>query len=255
MSGVTTSDVRGQVTEEEWQLRVDLAACYRLVAMHGWDDLAFTHLSARVPGEAHHFLINPYGLLFEEVCASNLVKVDLDGTIVMDTPYSINPAGFVIHSAVHQAREDARCVFHLHTAHGVAVGAQTAGLLPISQPALLVCSSLGYHDYEGLALLDEEKPRLIADLGDSDHMFLRNHGTLAVGQTPATAFLRMYTLERACEVQILAQAGGDDLVHVDPSIAARVRPQVKEATKGQGAGFVWPGLLRRADRADPSFRD
>ncbi len=247
-------DVRARVGEDEWQARVDLAAAYRLVALHGWDDLVFTHISARVPGPEHHFLLNPYGMLFEEVTASSLVKVDLDGRVVMDTPHRINPAGFTIHSAVHAAREDARCVMHLHTPHGVAVSAQRGGLLPISQQALFVCASLGYHDYEGVALLEAEKPRLVRDLGDKTFLILRNHGLLTVGATPADAFLYMYVLETACRIQVLAQAGGGELVPVAEPIVRGMEAQAREVTRGLGGGLAWPGLLRKLDRIDPSFR-
>src|SRR3569832_627446 len=196
------------VSEQEWEVRVQLAACYLLVALYGWTDLVFTHISARVPGPEHHFLINPYGMMFDEITASSLVKVDLDGKIVMDSDYSINPAGFTIHSAVHAAREDALCVMHLHTDYGIAVSAQEKSLLPISQQSLFVLASLGYHDYEGLAKNDEEKPRRVADLGKKTFLILRNHGLLTVGPTVADAFLSMFLLERACRIQILAQSGG-----------------------------------------------
>src|SRR4026207_2077310 len=173
-SEVKKSNVRDLVSAEEWQGRVGLAAAYRLVADYGWDDLVFTHISARVPGPEHHFLINPYGMMFEEITASSLVKVDLDGKIVMDSDYSINPAGFTIHSAVHAAREDARCAMHLHTEYGIAVSVQEKGLLPVSQQSLFVLASLGYHDYEGLELNDEEKPRLVAGLGRKAFLSFRN---------------------------------------------------------------------------------
>ena len=206
-----------EMSEPEWQARVDLAAAYRLVAHYGWDDLIFTHLSARVPGAEHHFLINPYGMMFEEITASSLVKIDLQGKIVSPSPFFVNPAGFTIHSAVHAAREDALCVIHLHTTHGIAVSAQKNGLLPISQQSLFALSSLAYHDYEGLALNEDEKSRLVADLGDKHNMILKNHGLLTVGKTPAEAFLAMYILESACRIQILAQAGGGALLSVpDP---------------------------------------
>jgi ribulose-5-phosphate 4-epimerase/fuculose-1-phosphate aldolase len=250
-----TAKVREQVSEQEWQTRVDLAAAYRLIALHGWDDLVFTHISARVPGPEHHFLINPYGLLFEEVTASNLVKVDLGGRIVLETSYQINPAGFTIHSAVHAARADALCVLHTHTVHGVAVSAQKQGLLPISQQSLFALASIGYHDYEGLALNDEEKPRLVADLGDKQVLILRNHGMLTVGRNPAEAFLATYNLQRACEIQILAQAGGAALTPIPAPIIAGIARQLAAVTKGMGAGIVWPGLLRKLDRIDPSYRD
>jgi ribulose-5-phosphate 4-epimerase/fuculose-1-phosphate aldolase len=247
--------VREGVSAEEWQTRVDLAAAYRAVAIYGWDDLVFTHISARVPGPDHHFLINPYGMLFEEITASSLVKVDLDGNVVSETPFSINPAGFTIHSAVHAAREDAHCVMHLHTLHGVAVSAQKHGLLPISQQSLLPLASLGYHDYEGLALNEAEKPRLVADLGDKRFLILRNHGLLTVGATVADAFLAMYILENACRVQILAQSGGGELVPIAEPILAGVKAQAEVVLRGLGGQLVWPGILRKLDRLDPSFRE
>ena len=257
MSSATQSKptIRGQISELEWQARVNLAAAYRLVALYGWDDLIFTHVSARVPGPEHHFLLNPYGMMFDEVTASNLVKIDLAGNIVMDSPYMINPAGFTIHSAVHAAREDALCVMHLHTEYGIAVSAQKNGLLPISQQALFPLASLAYHEYEGLALNDEEKPRLVHDLGNSNYMILRNHGLLTVGRTAAEAFLSMYILERACKIQILAQSGGAELVSVPDAILGRVASQLQAVTVGQGSELVWPGLLRKLDRIDPSFRE
>src|SRR5258705_7760228 len=188
MSSAVTTKSTIQVSDAEWQVRVDLAAAYRLVALYGWDDLIFTHISARVPGDDHHFLLNPYGMMFEEVTASSLVKIDLHGNKVMESPYFINPAGFTIHSAVHEARADALCVMHLHTDYGIAVSAQKDGLLPISQQSMLVLSSLAYHDYEGVALNEDEKPRLVRDLGDKTSMILRNHGLLTVGRTAAEAF-------------------------------------------------------------------
>ena len=250
-----SASIREQVSEAEWLTRVDLAAAYRLVAHYGWDDLIFTHLSARVPGTEHHFLINPYGMMFEEITASSLVKVNLAGEIVMPSPYFINPAGFTIHSAVHAAREDALCVIHLHTDYGIAVSVQANGLLPISQQALVALSSLAYHDYEGLALNEDEKPRLVADLGNKDSLMLRNHGLLTIGRTAAEAFLSMYILESACRIQILAQAGGGSLLPVSAPILQKVAAQVGAVTVGQGAQLTWPGLLRKLDRMDSSFRE
>src|SRR6476646_5741071 len=248
-------NVRDLVSPEEWQARVDLAAAYRLVADYGWDDLVFTHISARVPGPEHHFLINPYGMMFEEITASSLVKVDLQGDIVMESDYNINPAGFTIHSAVHAAREDALCVMHLHTDNGIAVSAQKDGLLPISQQALFVLASLGYHDYEGLALNDDEKPRLVADLGNKAHLILRNHGLLTVGRTVADAFLSMFLLERACRIQILAQSGGGKLVPIPNEILAQIPAQEMVVTKGGPGRLVWPGLLRKLDRMNANYQD
>jgi ribulose-5-phosphate 4-epimerase/fuculose-1-phosphate aldolase len=249
------SSVRDQVSAEEWQTRVDLAAAYRLVALYGWDDLIFTHISTRVPGADHHFLLNPYGMMFDEVTASSLVKVDLAGNKVMESPYFVNPAGFTIHSAVHAARADALCVMHLHTDYGIAVSAQKDGLLPISQQAMLALASLAYHDYEGLALNEAEKPRLVADLGEKSHLILRNHGLLTVGGTAAEAFLSMFLLERACKIQILAQSGGGELIRIPEPIVRLVELQVKAVTAGQGAQLTWPGLLRKLDRVDPSYRE
>ena len=249
------NSVRDQVSEQEWQTRVDLAAAYRLIAMHGWDDLVFTHISARVSGPDEHFLINPYGCLFEEITASSLVKVDLDGNKVMDSPFPVNPAGFVIHSAVHAAREDVTCVLHTHTRAGIAVSAQRDGLKPLSQQSLFALASIGYHDYEGVALNDEEKPRLVADLGTATSLILRNHGLLTVGGSIADAFLAMYNLESACQIQVAAQAGGGELVHVDERILAGMLAQADQVTKGLGGALVWPGLLRKLDRHDRSYRD
>ena len=243
------------MTSEERQARVDLAAAYRLVALMGWDDLVFTHISARVPGPERHFLVNPYGMLFDEITASSLVKVDLAGAIVEASPYPINPAGFTIHGAVHGAREDAHFIVHLHTKHGIAVSAQKKGLLAVSQQSLFALASLGYHDYEGVALNEDEKPRLVADLGAKKHLILRNHGLLTVGRTAAEAFLLMYNLERACEIQILAQSGGGELVSVNPRIVGGMEQQAQMVLKGLGAELVWPGLLRKLDRMDKSFRD
>lgn len=247
--------VSSRVSKEEWQTRVDLAACYRLVAMYGWDDLVFTHISARVPGPEEHFLINAYGLLFEEMTASSLVKVDLQGNIVLESPYVINPAGFTIHSAVHEARPDVNCVLHTHTSAGVAVSAQVAGLLPISQASLFPLISIGYHDYEGVALNPEEKPRLVADLGAHSTLILRNHGLLTAAATIPDAFLRMYILESACRTQLLAQSSGAELTTIDNRILEGITAQAEAVTKGLGGQLAWPGLLRKLDRQDPSFRE
>jgi ribulose-5-phosphate 4-epimerase/fuculose-1-phosphate aldolase len=241
----------------EWQARVDLAAAYRMVAMFGWDDLVFTHISARVPGlngeHTGEFLINPYGFMFEEITASSLVKVDAQGRKLQDTPFDVNPAGFVIHSAVHEARHDAGCVLHVHTPNGIAVSAQEGGVLPISQQSIFVLASLGYHGYEGVALRDDEKPRLVADLGNKTYLMLRNHGLLTVGATVAEAFQAMYLFETVCMIQVRAQAGGGPLVHIAPEIIATARQQAREVTRGLGANLVWPGLLRRLDRRLPGY--
>ena len=249
------ADVKSRVSVEEWDARVNLAAAYRLVALFGWDDLVFTHISARVPGPEHHFLINPYGLLFEEITASSLVKVDLEGRKLLDSPFEINPAGFTIHSCIHAARADALCVLHVHSLNGVAVSAQKDGVLPISQQSIFVLASLGYHDYEGVALNPEEQPRLVRDLGDKSFLMLRNHGLLTVGGSPADAFLLMYTFEAACSIQVRAQSGGGELVQIGAPILAGARAAVKQVTRGLGASLVWPGLLRRLDRENPGYRE
>ena len=247
------ASLKDVVSAEEWQLRCDLAAAYRLVALYGWSDLVFTHISARLPGPAHEFLINPYGLLFEEITASSLIRVDQDGNKRQDSPFPVNPAGFTIHSAVHAVREDARCVLHTHTRAGVAVAAQRCGVLPISQQSTFVLASLAYHDYEGVALRAEEKPRLQADLGNKDFLCLRNHGLLTVGPSIADAFLRMYIFESACQIQISAQAGGA-LQSVQPAILEGVAHAMGTQTGGLGGLFVWPALLRKLEREQADYR-
>ena len=246
----------GDVSPEEWQVRVDLAAAYRLVAAFKWDDLVFTHISARVPGSHDEFLINPYGLMFEEITASSLIKVDAVGNKLDDSAYGINPAGFTIHSAIHSARHDAQCVLHTHTLNGIAVSAQRGGVLPLSQQSIFVLSSLSYHDYEGVALNEEEKPRLVQDLGPTNnYLMLRNHGLLTLGSTVADAFLSMYLFDVVCTIQVRAMAGGTELISVDPRIIAGAREQARGVTRGVGAGaLTWPGLLRRLDRTDSSYR-
>jgi ribulose-5-phosphate 4-epimerase/fuculose-1-phosphate aldolase len=239
---------------EEWQVRVDLAAAYRLVAHFGWDDLIFTHLSARVPGPEHHFLINPYGMMFDEITASSLVKIDLDGKIVEESEYSVNAAGFTIHSAVHAAREDAHCVMHLHTTTGVAVSAQADGLLPLNQTAMIVRGDLAYHEYEGIALDLAERPRLVADLGDKSAMLLWNHGTLTLGKSVAGAFLTMYFLERACATQVATLAGGVALHHASADVQALVTRQAQFG-KGMVDDLAWRALVRKIDRIDPSYKN
>jgi ribulose-5-phosphate 4-epimerase/fuculose-1-phosphate aldolase len=250
-----TPSLRDQVPREEWEQRVALAAAYRLVAHFHWDDLIFTHLTARVPGPEHHFLINPYGMLFDEITASSLVKVDLAGKKVMDSPYELNPAGFTIHSAIHAARDNAMCVLHVHSLNGIAVSAQKGGVLPLSQQSIFVLSSLGYHDYEGVALREEEKPRLVRDLGDKSFLMLRNHGLITVADSVPDAFLFLYLFEAACTIQVRAQAGGGELIPIDSRIIDTAQAQAKAVTRGAGGALAWPALLRRLDRLDPSYRD
>jgi ribulose-5-phosphate 4-epimerase/fuculose-1-phosphate aldolase len=249
------SAVRSQVSAAEWEVRVNLAAAYRLVALYGWDDLVFTHISARVAGPEHHFLINPYGMMFEEITASSLVKIDLQGNKVMDSPYEINPAGFTIHSCIHAAREDVSCIVHIHSLNGVAVSAQKDGVLPISQQSLFVLSSLAYHDYEGVALNPGEQPRLVKDLGIKTYLMLRNHGLLTVGPSPADAFLYMYLFESACMIQVRAQSGGQELIQIPGPILEGIRAAARQVTRGMGGSLVWPGLLRKLDRVNSGYQD
>ena len=255
----TTIDrLEGKVSDAEWNLRCELAATYRLCAMHAWTDLVFTHISARLPDEdgEERFLINPYGVMFDEMTASSLVKIDLEGNIKQDTPYFINPAGFTIHSAVHNARHDAGCVIHVHTPYGIAVSVQKEGLRRYTQFSMQVHDDLAYHDYEGIALDLEERDRLIADVGEKSLLILRNHGTLTIGQNCAIAFLRMYLLENACKTQILAQSvGGAEHLHEESEdMSARVYKQGLPAfTPGFGDNLVWPGLMRKLNRTNPGF--
>lgn len=251
----TIPSLKGKVSDEEWQLRVDLAAAYRLIAHYGWDDLIFTHLSVRVPGPEHHFLINPFGAMFDEITASSLVKIDVHGEKVDDSPFPVNPAGFTIHSAIHEAREDAQCVMHTHTTEGVAVAAHSEGLLPISQQSLFPLSSLAYHDYEGIAVREDEKARLVSDLGTANYMILRNHGLLTCAPTVADAFLAMFILQRSCEIQVAALAGNRPLTPVPQPIIDKIQSEGDKVTSSQGGLLAWPGLLRKLDRIDSSYRN
>jgi ribulose-5-phosphate 4-epimerase/fuculose-1-phosphate aldolase len=250
--------LKGKVSEAEWKLRCELAATYRLCALHGWTDLVFTHISARLPDEdgQERFLINPYGLMFDEMTASALVKIDLDGNICQETPYFINPAGFTIHSAIHAARHDAGCVIHVHTPYGVAVSVQKGGLRRYTQFSMIVNNDLAYHDYEGIALNLDERDRIVNDIGDKSLLMLRNHGTLTVGPNCALAFLRMYFLENACKTQIFAQAaGGAEHLHEETQdMANLVASQAAGAfTPGSGDNLVWPGLMRKLKRTNPGY--
>jgi ribulose-5-phosphate 4-epimerase/fuculose-1-phosphate aldolase len=253
LAAVEIPSVKYKVSAEEWALRVELAAAYRLVAHFGWDDLIFTHLSARIPGPDHHFLLNPFNLMFEEVTASSLVKVDTGGLSVMETPFATNPAGFVIHSAIHMAREDARVVMHLHTPHGQAVSAHSEGLLPLTQTAMVIRDEVAFHDFEGIAVEMDERQRLVADLGSKNAMLLRNHGTLAVGETIAEAFLRLYLLERACEAQVLALSAGTNINRPRQGVSEITAAQGRAANAFVARALTWPALIRKAYRLDPGF--
>lgn len=250
--------LKGSVSAEEWAVRVQLAATYRLCAMYGWTDLVFTHISARLPNEngEHRFLINPYGLMFEEMTASSLVKINIKGDICQDTSYFINPAGFTIHSAVHLAREDAGCVIHVHTPYGMAVSAQKKGLRRYSQMAMQVFDDLAYHDYEGIALELDERERIVENLGSKNLLMLRNHGTLTTGPTCGVAFLRMYFLENACKAQILAQSVGSESALIEQSreMGNKVYAQGAAAfVPGMGDNLVWPGLMRKLSKFNPGY--
>ena len=245
--------LKGKVSEQEWLLRVDLAACYRLVADLGWDDLIYTHLSARLAG-TDEYLVNPFGLAFDEVTASNLVKVDLQGNILDDTPYVINPAGFTIHSAIHEVRPDAHCVIHLHTNATTVVASQTNGLLPYSQYSLFSLASLSYHHYEGLAVREAEKKRLQDDIGTTNHMLLVNHGGLTVGATVGDAFMRFFDLQRACEIQVMLQAAGQEATTIPQAILDNIKQQQNVVNIGESGGQkIWPAMLRKAYKLDPGF--
>jgi ribulose-5-phosphate 4-epimerase/fuculose-1-phosphate aldolase len=242
------------VDEAEARIRRDLAAAYRLVALYGWDDLIATHISARVPGAGDTFLINPFGVLFEEITASNLVKVNAEGEILSPSPHPINLAGFVIHSAVHMARHDAACVMHLHTLDGVAVSMLEEGLMPLNQTAMVIAPDIAFHEYEGLAVEFDERERLQRDLGDKNLMILRNHGTLALGRSVADAFVRMYFLERSCTTQIRAMGSGGKL-HPPPEAAvAKMGQRDDERRDTFARELVWPAMLRKLDRIDPSYK-
>jgi len=252
------SPVVSDISDAERRVRVDLAAAYRLVALYGWDDLIFTHLSARVPGPEHHFLINPWDMMFEEITASSLVLIDEGGQPVRPTAHPVNPAGFTIHSAIHMARDDAGAVMHLHTPHGQAVSAMASGLLPHTQTAMIAAHDVAYHDYEGIATDLDERERLVADLGVKNAMILRNHGTLAVGSSVAACFLRLYFLERACEAQVLMlSAGGRDALNPPPD-GVEEKVAVQSAPGGMGVvaeRLAWPALLRKLDRVSPGYAD
>src|SRR5437764_4901532 len=253
LESVEIPSLEDKVSDEEWAIPVDLAAAYRMVAYYGWDDLIFTHLSARIPGPEHYFLLNPYNLMFEEVTASPLIKVAVSGKPVDPTPFITNPAGFTIHSAVHMAREDAHAVMHLHTPTGQAVSAHGEGLLPLTQTAMLIRGDLAFHDYEGVAVDLDERERLVADLGDKNAMILRNHGTLAVGKNVGECFIRLYFLERACQAQVMALSAGEN-INKPPQGSPDVTAQQGQAGVALAENLLaWPALKRKAYRLDPNF--
>lgn len=259
--------VRDHVSEEEWKLRVDLAACYRLCALYGWNDYIFTHISVRLPGDERHYLINPFGLFFDEITASSLVKIDKDGDILLDeTGLGYNIGGYVIHGAIHEGREDAHCVIHLHTNEGVAVSCQKDGLLPLNQDSLSLQPDMAYHDFEGIALDTEERERLLEHVGEKNTVILRNHGLLTLGPSVAAAFSRMYALQKACTIQVMALSGGVDIGYpsqeaqdkVTQQVAGRRRP---DSAAGKPRNFIpvpdlaWQGFLRKLDKIDSSYKE
>jgi ribulose-5-phosphate 4-epimerase/fuculose-1-phosphate aldolase len=256
LTSVATSSARGRVTKEEWETRVDLAAAYQLAAMFRWTDLIYTHFSARVPG-TEHILINAYGLMFDEITASNLVKIDLKGNVLEDsTGMGYNEAGFVIHGCVHEARPEVNCVIHTHTRAGVAVSAQKCGLLPLSQHALRVHAQVTYHDYEGIALDMDERTRMARDLGPTSKvMILRNHGLLTAAETVREAFELMYYLDCACQIQVDAIAGGMENALLMSEQAARTAAAQFERPDRPSVHKDWPALLRLLDRKGINFRD
>ena len=245
--------VKDQVSEEEWEVRCSLAASYRMAAQLGWDDLIFTHFSVRVPGPEHHFIINPFGLFFEEITASSLLKVDLGGNLVMPSDYLFNPAGFVIHGAIHSGREDALCIMHTHTVEGMAVASQERGLLPLTQTSLSVGSDLAYHDYEGIVLDAPERERLLPNIGEKNNVIFKNHGLMAIGRSVGAAFLRLFTLQKACEAQIMAQAGGGGLLTLSQEVQDRVHTQVLFTEEILNT-LNWQAIIRKADRDFPNYK-
>jgi ribulose-5-phosphate 4-epimerase/fuculose-1-phosphate aldolase len=247
MNATTPTEIQKLVSAEEWQLRVDLAACYRLVALYGWSDLVFTHISARVPGPEHHFLINPYGLMFDEITASSLIKVDQQCNKVLESPYPVNPAGFVIHSAVHAAREDVQCVLHTHTRAGIAVSAMQCGLLPLSQTSIRFVGHIGYHDYEGPAVDLDERERIVSDLGPHDALIMRNHGLLTCGPTVQQAFNTMYQLEQSCRSQVDSMAARTELTMPGENVLAHTAHLYQPGTRRPYGVLEWPAMLRLLD--------
>lgn len=256
LSTLKIPSMRSKVSEAEWQARIDLAACYRLIALFGMNDLIYNHATARVPGEEGHFLINAYGYAYEEVTASSLVKIDLDGNVIQDsaTGYGINRAGFVIHSAVHRARKDVGCVIHTHSPAGMAVSALECGLLPITQNAMFF-GQVGYHDYEGPAVDLDEQKRLVRDLGTSAALVLRNHGLLTAGSTVCEAFVVMHWLEKACQAQVMAMSCQSPMNKVPENVVKLTNDRYAPGQRRKITELEWPAMLRMLDRRDPSFRD
>ena len=256
LSQAKAISLQSKVSPEEWAMRVDVAACYRLVALFGMNDLVYNHISGRVPGEAGHFLINPYGYAYEEVTASSLLKINFEGMVVLDsgTGYGVNLAGFVIHSAIHKVRHDVDCVIHTHSPAGMAVSALKCGLLPLTQNAMFF-GQIGYHDYEGPAVDLGEQQRLVGDLGTGSAMILRNHGLLTAGLTVCDAFVTMHWLERACQAQLAAMACNTELNLPERRTVELTNDRYKPGQRRKITELEWPAMLRMLDRRDPSFRE
>ncbi|HLE66102.1 MAG TPA: class II aldolase/adducin family protein [Burkholderiales bacterium] len=256
LSQLKIASLKNKVSAQEWAARVDLAACYRLIAHYGMSDMVYNHVSARVPGAEGHILINPYGMLYEEITASSLVKIDFAGKVVLDsgTGYGINQAGFVIHSAVHKGRPDVGCVIHNHSIAGMAVSALDCGLLPLTQTAMYF-DGVGMHEYESVAIDPDEQARLVRDLGTSKAMILRNHGLLAVGASVSEAFTNLFWLERACQAQLAAMACNTKLRFPSQEVVEKTHHLYRPETRRRWGPLEWPALLRMLDRQDPSFRE
>jgi ribulose-5-phosphate 4-epimerase/fuculose-1-phosphate aldolase len=247
--------VRDQVSKEEWEARVNLAACYRLMAEYGMIEMVANHISVRVPGSHNEFLINPYGMLYEEMTASSMLKIDLEGNVLFNaTEYGVNQAGFVIHSAVHAARHDVECIIHTHTLPGMAVSAMKCGILPIAQSSMRFLD-IAYHDYEGVALRLEERERLVQNLGNREAMVLRNHGLLTVGASIAECFNNMFRLERACELQVMTLSCNTELQMPPAEDTQYTNNLMLPGVRRRFGLLEWPALLRKLDRKDPSYRD
>ena len=256
MQSLNIPSLRGEVSEEEWQARVDLACAYRLVAHYGWTHLTANHISLRVPGDEEHFLLNPYGLLFDEVTASSLVKIDLDGNKLMESDFGINQAGYVIHSAIHGARKDITCAIHTHTEAGMAVSSQKNGLLPLNMSAIRFYERIAYHDYEGVTVDVEERENIVKHLGNHFAMILRNHGLLTLGRNLGEAFYLMYNLEKACRAQLAAMAGGAELEIPPEHVLQKSAEQSWRPNNNSPEEHpAWPAMMRKMDRVDPSYRD
>jgi ribulose-5-phosphate 4-epimerase/fuculose-1-phosphate aldolase len=250
----STKSVREQVSPEEWETRVNLAACYRLMAEFGMVEMIANHISARVPGSHNEFLINPYGMLYEEMTASSMIRIDLEGKVLFNaTEYGVNEAGYVIHSAIHGARHDVDCIIHTHSLPGMAVSAMKCGIMPIAQSSMRFLD-IAYHDYEGVALRLDERERLVATLGNREAMVLRNHGLLTVAPSIPECFNNMFRLERACQLQVMALSCNTELQMPPAEVVGYSNHQLMPGTRRRFGLLEWPAMLRKLDRTDTSYR-